>query len=241
MESKTYKIRQMFSMPIQMDTQNFNYYLRLLTVQFSNMVPNVGEKEGIAVGGVDTDVIQMGMWSLDQMITQWNTLSIGTLAMNANTGKITLTNDTGSSITYSNPSYGRNILVDYLGFSASQFPATIANNGTLVAPETGNVSSYNYFILSSTNISGYTYISRDGRGGTSTFLPSSCIYAFSSAIDAFKFKSWTAVQPVQFKLDGDKLNYLEFELRTGQDEEIKFQLGQSDFMVACQLVRERKL
>lgn len=238
MESKTYKLHQMFSMPIHMDTQNYNYYLRLLTVQFSNMVPNVPEKEGISVNGADVDVVEMGMWSLEQMMEKWNTLNIGTLSMDENTGLITLTNEGTGYLLFDEPTYGRNILVDYLGFDISQFPVSLGAGGSILAKTTGNVSTYNYFILSSSNISGYTYIARNNSG---SFQPSSCIYAFSSAIDAFKFKSWTAVQPVQFKLEGDKLNYLDFELRTGLDEEIKHQLGQSDFMVACQLVKEKKI
>lgn len=238
MESKTYKVHQMFSMPIQMDTQNYNYYLRLLTVQFSNMVPNVPEKEGVYVNGADVDVVEMGMWSLEQMMDKWNTLNIGTLSIDENTGLISLINEGHTYLRYDEPTYGRNILVDYFGFSANQFPVQLGHNGKITARETGNISTYNYFILSSSNISGYTYIARNNSG---SFQPSSCIYAFSSAIDAFKFKSWTAVQPVQFKLEGDKLNYLNFELRTGLDEEIKYQLGQSDFMVACQLVKEKKI
>lgn len=239
MESKTYKIHQTFSVPLSMDNQNYNYYLRLLTVQFSNVVPTMPNDEGVSLNGTDIVVCTMGFWSVKQMMDKWNNTSgIGTLSQDDNTGLITLTNETNTYYTFDEMSNGNNILVDYLGFDKSQFPVVLGHNGTITAKTIPVISSYNYFILSSGNIAGHTYISRDNKG---SFLPSSCIYAFSSAISPFGFKSWTAVQPVQFKLDGDKINYLDFELRTGLDEEIKTQLGQSDFMIVCQVVKEKKI
>lgn len=239
MESKTYKARQMFSIPLSMDNQRYNYYLRILNVQFSNVVPNVEVNQGINADGTDYTIVSPGIWKITNMIDEWNTLGIGELTWNDNTGLITLKNSTGSAIVYSNPGSGNNILSsDFFGFKNMTFPYTLNDGASITASQVGVVQKYNYFILSSGNVNGYTYISRDNKNG---FLPSTCIYAFSSAMEAFQFKTWTAVQPIQFKLDGDKINHLDFEIRTGTDEEIKTLLAQSDFMITCQIVKEKKI
>ena len=56
-------------------------------------------------------------------------------------------------------------------------------------------------------------------------------------MNPFQFKTWTAVQPIEFNLDGNMLNYLDFEIKDAFGREIKVLLGESDFMVTCQIVR----
>lgn len=241
MESSNYKAKQMFSIPISLDNQTYNYYLRILTVQFSNVVPNVVRDEAINVNGTDYTVAGVGIWSIEEMVDAWNGLGIGKMTLSLNTGKITLLNDTGSTMTIGNPGSGENIMAsDFFGFKGLTWPITIANGATITSSKVGIIQNYNYFILSSGNVNGYTYIHKTGMN---SFQPSTCIYAFSSAMNAFQFKTWTAVQPVQFKLDGDKINYLDFEIRTGNDEPIpeNVLLAQSDFMITCQIVKEKKI
>ena len=53
MTAKDFHVHQTFNQPIMLDTQRYNYFLRLLQVQFSNVVPNVEYDLYVKVGGVE--------------------------------------------------------------------------------------------------------------------------------------------------------------------------------------------
>ena len=57
----------------------------------------------------------------------------------------------------------------------------------------------------------------------------------------FQFKTWTSLQPVEFKIDNDTLNYMEFELKTADGLSINNPLADSDFMVCAQIVQYKKI
>ncbi len=60
-------------------------------------------------------------------------------------------------------------------------------------------------------------------------------------MDAFQFKTWTALQPILFKLDGTNIQYIGFELRDGRDRPITQLMGPSDFSVSAQIVKKLKI
>lgn len=233
--SNTFKIHYMLPTPLYLNTQNYNYYLKLLSVSFSNVVPNV-EQPLYVQNGVNSPqlVVDIGVYTLETLISKYNALGVGKLSYDDNTGKLSLKNDTGYTLNLVSSFLTSNIC----GFSAAQI-ATILNGASVLAQNVVVIQDYNYFMLSSPNFQGNTYV---GKSNASDSLKmTNCLYAFSSAIAPFQYKTWTAIMPMLFSIQQDNLQYIDFEIRDGLDREIKTLMGPSDFSVSCQIVRCRKI
>ena len=226
MTSHDFKIHQSFNTPIYMDKSKYEYYIRLLQVQFSNVVPNVSENQYVE-GQL---ICEPGIYSIENLMTYYNALTYGKLTLNNNNGKLILTNDTGSTLTINSSNFLSGSICNF------NLPLTLLNGQSTTADKVVKIQEYNYFVLNSGNISGYTYTSLD----KTPFQSCTTIWPFSSAMNPFQFKTWTAVQPIEFNLDGNMLNYLDFEIKDAFGREIKVLLGESDFMVTCQIVRASK-
>lgn len=228
MSSKTFKCYQIFPNPLKLDIANYDYSLKILTVQFSNVIPNVNETLY-----VENDVvIGPGIYEIDDIVAAYNNLSVyGALSVNYNTGKMLLKNNTGAVLTINSSSFLSNKICGMFNL-----PITLNQNEQIESTTSPVIQDFNYFVLTSPNVNGYTQTSKDGQG----FTPNNTLWPFSSAIAPFKFKTWTSLQPVEFKIDGDTLNYMEFELKTADGLSITNQLADSDFMVCAQIVQYAK-
>ena len=228
----SYKLNQNFSNPLYMDTQNYDYYLKVLALQFSNVVPNVAQT--LSTNG--TTIVDAGIWDTDQLIQAYNdnSATLGTLSLNGNTGRLKLENTTGSTLTITTDNF---LTSDICGFNLS-LPYTMAVGATITAAHVVSISDFNFFILSSNNVNGYTMASSNGGA----FIPCNAIYVVSSAMDAFAFKTWVSMQPIQFKIESQVLNYLNFELLDGNNKPLNIVPGAyTDFGVVAQIVRTKKL
>ena len=78
MTSHDFKIHQSFNSPIYMDKNKYEYYIRLLQVQFSNVVPNVSEKQYVE-GQL---ICEPGIYSIEDLMTKYNALTYGKLSFN---------------------------------------------------------------------------------------------------------------------------------------------------------------
>ena len=94
MTSHDFKIHQSFNSPIYMDKNKYEYYIRLLQVQFSNVVPNVSENQYVE-GQL---ICEPGIYSIEDLMAKYNALTYGKLSLNNNNGKLILTNDTGAAL-----------------------------------------------------------------------------------------------------------------------------------------------
>ena len=233
--NNTFKIHQTLQNPIYLDVQNYDYFLRLLTVQFSNVVPNVIENMKFE-GNV---VITPGIYEISQIVDTFNASGNGTIVLSTSDGKITYTNDTGSDITFSATESDNNFLISHIiGFDSTQIVGqTVINGASIIANHVAQIQEYNYFVLSSGNIQGITYTSFNN----SKLNPSNILYPFSSALAPFQFKTWTSVQPVDFKLSMDYLNYVDFEIKDGFNRPITHLMAGTDFMVTVQIIKKRKI
>jgi len=226
MTSHDFKIHQSFNSPIYMDKNKYEYYIRLLQVQFSNVVPNVSEKQYVE-GQL---ICEPGIYSIEDLMTKYNALTYGKLSFNNNNGKLILTNDTGAILTITTSNFLSGTICNFT------LPINLNAGESTTADKVVKIQDYNYFVLNSGNISGYTYTSIS----KTPFQSCTTIWPFSSAMNPFQFKTWTAVQPIEFNLDGNMLNYLDFEIKDAFGREIKVLLGESDFMVTCQIIRAPK-
>lgn len=239
MTAKDFHVHQTFNQPIMLDTQRFNYFLRVLQVQFSNVIPNVGYDLYVNVGGVETLVVSKGVYEINELIDAFNALNVGKMSLNNNTGKIQITNDTLSPITFTAIADKNHDFLssEMIGFTTSQYPITLNANDSITANNNVKIQSFNYFVLSSGNINGITFTSIDENN----IKPTNILYPFSSALKPFKFKTWTSLLPVEFKLYSNVINYIDFELKDAYDRPLSNLMADSDFMIYCQIVKQRKM
>lgn len=234
LESNDFKIHVSFNTPIKFEP-NWTYYIKLLNVQFSNVVPNV--ETDLYVSGVK--MCDIGVYNIIQLITEYNNLgSYGELSLNPNTGKLRLTNNTGSTLTIT-ASTGH---VDFLTTEIAGFnslPTNIPNNGSVDADKVVKIQDFNYFVLSSENISGYTYTNMADKN---KLAPCNILWPFPSTIQPLATKSWTAIQPVEFELSGSTIQYLDFEMKDGRGRTMTIlPTATTDFSLLCQIVRRKQM
>lgn len=228
----SFVLNQTFSNPLYMDTQHYNYYLKVLALQFSNTVPNVTTT--LSTNG--TVIATPGIYDITNLVDAYNTNSatLGTLKLNSSTGKLTLENTTGATLTITTDNF---LTSEICGFTFS-LPYSMAAGASTTAANIVKISDYNFFVLKSNNISGYTMVSNDNG----PFVPTDIIYIVSSAIPALSFRDWVSMQPIQFKLDSQVLNYLNFELCDAFNRKLSILPGAtSDFSVVAQIVKCRKI
>ena len=231
MTSKTYKIKNNFNDPLYMNDNRFNYYLKILACQFSNVVPNV--ETTLLTNG--DKIADPGIYDITELVTNYNQYNNGTITINSNIGKLILTNTTANNITITTDNF---LTSKFGGFSNITLPYTLAPGASLTAANTPIIQDYNFFVLACGNVTGYTYTSIEG----SPFLPCNTIYTFPSNIAAFHIRNWTAIQALEFKLDSQVLNYLEFEIKDGLQRSLSIVPGaQSDFSITCQVIKKKRL
>ena len=103
--SEDFNISQMMPTSLTFDIQNYNYYVKLLQVQFSNVVPNVSQDLYINVGGSNILIAPKGVYENQQLIDAYNAASgsshiYGELSFNKMTGKMNLNNNSGGSLSF---------------------------------------------------------------------------------------------------------------------------------------------
>lgn len=233
LDSENYNIYLQFNTPIVFDNSRYNYYLKILQVQFSNVVPNVET----ALYAESNLVCDVGIYTVQDVVDNYNSIIkplIGVEAsLDMNNYHIKLTNTLATNTTING---GNLYSSEIFGSFNLSTPLTLTPGQTITSPKIVVVQAYNYFMLSSKNVMGYTSTNRNG-----VLTPSNCVYTFSSAMDAFQFKTWTAVQPILFKLDGTNVQYIGFEIRDGRDRPITQLMGQSDFSVTAQIIKKLKI
>lgn len=241
LKSDDFNISLMLPQALAFDIQNYNYYLKLLQVQFVNVVPNVQNDLYINVGGSDILIVPKGIYDINQLIEAYNTISAnnayGELKLNSFTGKVTLTNTSGGTLSFTNLGDRDFLTNKVIGFDASQL-TSIPNAAITTANNVVLIQDFNYFVLSSQNIIGNTYT---GNSNASQMKIQNILYTYSSAIKPFKMKTWTAIMPVLFKIETSTFEYISFQIRTGNGEEINDLMDVSGFHIFCQIVRQKKI
>lgn len=238
LDSSTFYMKKTLQIPISLDIMNYNYYIKLLQVQFSNVVPNVEQalyvKDGLNAA---VKVVDVGIYDMNGLCSAFNALGLGTLEYNSSTGKCKLTNDTGNTLNFVNQGASDFLTSERIGFDAAQL-TTVAISGEVIANHVVVIQDYNYFILTSDNIIGNTMTAKSNQD---TFEITNVLWTFSSAMKPLQFKTWTAIMPILFKVETPSFQYITFEMRDGNGNKLDTIVAQSDFHVDCQLVRQRKL
>ena len=256
--SDTYEINSYFREPLKFDQQNYDYYLNLLNVRFSNVVPNITKNYSFSFkinieGSLQTidSLWPSGIYELTDLVDLFNkNKDINgkmTLKMNNNTGKIKLTCDNNIYI----PLGGGGLLEsEIFGFvlrtddqhydSNTQswyIPAGLSVDGIKVPL----ISKFNYFLLCSDALQPCSYIT-DAK--SSTLDTTTTIYSFSSAMNAFEYKDFTNVSErgLSFKLGMDYLQAIDFKLKGSDGSNLQLIEGSvSDFNICCNIIKVKKI
>ena len=244
LKSDTFKVEQMMPSALYLDVEKYNYYIKLLQVQFTNVVPNVKQDLYINIGGSDILIAPKGVYENQQLVDAYNDKSgsnhiYGELSFNTMTGKMQLNNNSGGALAFTNLGDKDFMTNSVIGFDASQL-TSVSINSNISANNFMIIQDFNYFVLTSQNIMGNTYTG-DETTTNNQMKIENILYTFSSAIKPFNMKTWTAIMPMLFKIDASSFQYISFQLRTGKGEEITDTMGQADFHVLAQMVRQKKI
>lgn len=243
LKSDDFNISLMLPQALTFDLQNYNYYIKLLNVQFVNVVPNVAKDLYINVGGSDVLIVPKGVYDITQLIKAYNDISAansnayGELELNSSTAKVMLKNTSGGTLSFVNLGENDFLTNKVIGFNSSQL-TSVSANASVTANNVVLIQDFNYFVLSSQNIIGNTYT---GNSNASQMKIENILYTFSSAIPPFKMKNWVALMPLLFKIETSTFEYISFQLRTGNGDEINNLMDVSGFHIFAQLVKQRKI
>lgn len=244
LKSDTFKVEQMMPSALYLDIDKYNYYIKLLQVQFSNVVPNVKQDLYINIGGSDILIAPKGVYENKQLVNAYNDKSgsshiYGELSFNTMTGKMQLINNSGGTLAFTNLGDKDFMTNSVIGFDASQL-TSVLNGANVSANNFMVIQDFNYFVLTSQNIMGNTYTGDESTSNNQMIIEN-ILYTFSSAIKPLNMKTWTAIMPMLFKIDASSFQYISFQLRTGKGEEITDTMGPADFHVLAQLVMQKKI
>ena len=92
----------------------------------------------LKLGVLKTKVVSKGVYEIEELINAFNALGVGKMALDANVGKITITNDTGSTITFTKSDNHDFLSSEMIGFTISQYPITLNNNESITATNNKN-------------------------------------------------------------------------------------------------------
>lgn len=233
LNSDTSIINSVFNQPLELDQQHYKYYVKLLNVSFSNVFSNVTEK--LYVNGLL--MANTGIYEITDLVSAYNETvgaTCGEMGLNINTGLLWIKNDQATDITITTS----NFLSSDLGGNFN-LPITLHPDEIVYSTTVPIIQSYNYFILTSQNIHNNAYIN---SVNPEIMRLSNMLYQFSSAMKAFQFKTWTAIEDISFELNQTLLSKIDFELRTGNDESLEnLIIGNTDFNVHLQIIRIPKV
>lgn len=230
MKGPTFKLKQQLQTPLYLDTVNYKYYVKLLQCQFSNVIPNITSNLY-----VDSQLVVVpGVYELTDLVNAYNKYktTYGELTIDENIGRLKLSNLTPLNMTITSSSFLSN-----QALGKFSLPIHLGPFGSVYSSTVPVIQDYNYFVLTCENVVGNTY-SQDDFG---SFEVSNIVYNFSSAIKPFRLKTWTAVQPVAFRIDQQSLQYMAFELKDGNGHSLDNIIGQSDFCITAQIVKIKKI
>ena len=229
LDSDTSRIDCTFVQPIHLNLQKYRYYLKLLSVSFSNVFSNV--EQNLYVNGYLMS--PPGIYDITGLVDAYNQMTFGKMVLNTNTGLLSIQNDGGSTINITTS----NFLDSDLG-GHFNLPITLNPGDVVYSTRVPIIQRYNYFVLTSQSIHNNAY---QNKNTSNIMVPTNILYSFSSAMAPFKYKTWVSVEPVEFEIKQNVLNTLDFELRTSLDESLDDKnIANVDFNVHCQILAIEK-
>lgn len=227
----SFTINALFQNPLYLDQTNYRYFLKLLNVAFSNVIPNITEDQSMN----NTIFATAGIYEISDLIKAFNNAFQGLeMSINANTGKIEIKNNDANDYTINSGT----LTSEVYGFDFT-YPVVIEAGSSIQASHVVKISTSNFFNLTSSTFGASSFDQTEDNG---ILIPTNTLYSFSSAMGAFQFKNWTAVEEVSYPLTMDILQSVNFELTDENGKELQTIPGAStDFKIIARIVRQKRI
>lgn len=233
-KSNTYEGEQEYNPPLKFDNNNYQYFIKILNVRFSNNVANVSQAlELVNNDGLTIATVQPGIYEINDLIKLVNEQTTGIVEFKINE--------------FNGKMIAKNLMLDDLYLKGSLFNSIqfgkFENNThfnpdqSIESPEVCSVSDSNYFKLCSNIIGPSSYeTSRDGR-----LVTTNTLYTFAATIAKFGHKDFCAFQDIAYPLNMDQLQNIDFELLDEHGNTLKLLPGAtSDFNIQAVIVKSPK-
>lgn len=242
--SSTYKSDHILSTPINLDQNRFDYYLRLNTISFSKVSPNITTQKTLKVDN-NVIVIEPGLYDFDSIKKIFDSAcspSDITLEYNYANGKAFIKNSAVSELDITRITIDDDSILSkatgILNFPNGNY---IFNLGrpNLEADGQIKIEDYNNYWLSSNLINACSYQLDENRdvlhlGTVLCVLPSNA--------DPYEFKNFFSPQVLDYKISAPVIDRISFQLTKEYFRElILLPNSETDLSICAQLIRKSKV
>ena len=245
--SSTYSTNHLLSTPINLDQNNYDYYLRLNTISFSKVSPNIITSKTLKV---DNHVyeIEPGLYDFNSIKSIFdNACYLGgkshlTLEYNYANGRAIIQNNTDSALDV------WTVIIDDDSILSKATGILNFENGTYTFNDNSNnldataqikIEDYNNYWLSSNLINACSYQLDENQdvlhlGTVLCVLPSNA--------EPYQFKSFFSPQVLDFKISAPVIDRICFYITKEYFRQLPLlENSETDLSVCAQLIRKRKV
>ena len=242
--SNTYSTNHILSTPINLNQSSFDYYLRLNTISFSKVSPNVLTDKTLKIKN-NTYVVKPGLYDFDSLkaIFDEATNNKLTLEYNTATGKAFIKNRIGEGLE------PWAVIVDDDSILSKTTGILNFNNGTyffigdqtpfIEADKQVRIEDYNNYWLSCNLINACSYQLDENQdvlhlGIVLCVLPSNA--------EPYEFKNFFSPQVLDYKISAPVIDRISFRITKEYFKELPMLEGsETDLSICVQLIRKRKV
>ena len=250
--SSTYSIDNILSTPITLDQNRFDYYVRLNTISFSKISPNVQTNKTLKVNilSLETYTINPGLYDFDTIKSIFDTACYSetlqyqylTLEYNNATGKAFIKNHITNALEYCDITIDDNSILSkatgILNFNNGTYHFTKSSSDLEVDKQI-RIEDYNNYWLSSNLINACSYQLDENKdvlhlGKVLCVLPSNA--------QPYEFKNFFSPQVLDYKISAPVIDRVAFNITKEYFKELPILEGsESDLSICVQIVRKRKV
>lgn len=240
--SKTYSTNNILSTPIVLEQNKYDYYLRLNTMSFSKVSPNITSIKSLKIDN-DTYNFEPGLYDFDDIKNVFDTLTNNKLTLEFN-------NATGKAIIKNNiqqQGVTCNLIIDDNSILSKKTGILNFNNITrlfdvnvpsIKADEIVKIEDYNNYWVSSNLINACSYQLDENMdvlhlGTVLCVLPSNA--------KPYEFKNFFSPQVLDYKISANVIDRICFSITKEYFKELPLLEGsETDLSICVQLVRKTK-
>lgn len=268
-DSNNYQISQRCVQPIEFDQQNFNYYLKMLSVGFSLVDPNLftGINDTLIAKLYNSStlayrdigyVFDEGLYDLPKLVQIFNGLFLKSgeeyyakLTYNEYQARLSLriypdvlNADGFDSVIFSlsaNQSFLQNKILGFSQWNGLTQSLTMNSlNSVITALSIPVIQSYNRLILKTNLVKNNTYITDPYNKGLA--IRTNALLAFSSVGTAYSYKERYSFSELLFPIDATRIDEIRFSLTGENNEILKVSEGNTtDFNIQAVILVSRKI
>lgn len=247
--SSTYSTEHILSTPINLDQNRFDYYIRLNTISFSKVSPNVQTNKTLKVNN-DTYIIKPGLYDFESIKAIFDNACYDeqsgyqflTLEYNHATGKAFIKNYINDELVNYYITIDDNSILSkstgILNFDNGYYHFT-KSKSNLEADTQIRIEDYNNYWLSSNLINACSYQLDENKdvlhlGKVLSVLPSNAA--------PYEFTSFFSPQVLDYKISAPVIDRIAFNITKEYFKELPILEGsETDLSICVQLVRKRKV